>query len=511
MKKKVVFALAVMLLMSVYSVGAAHFHETIGTLGEPGTIMIGELPATPDPDKPVLLFVQGLTNDSTAWYEGNDMYARAVVGGYETAFVELYDSGGEPRSYWDNGAMLANQIEQISSYYGGKDIVIIGYSKGGVDAQAALIHYGKHHLVRDVVTIGSPHYGSELADLAHSKWAGWLAALIGARSEGTESLQTGTMNHFRSITDSRWEAFENTYYTIAGDRAGPLFSSYFTGGLFIPGPSDGVVSVASAQLPYGHNLGIRHWNHGEVLQGQRSFPLFESILSSPLISKEGKATVEERDDVDVLIRGGEHEGEKVEIIPIEEDVREVTLDWISSEKLMSVTLEDPNNQVVKGSVTVSEGEGYFEGAWHHTITIDKPLSGEWSFSANSKGKSGYLLLASFDSPLNKQLDVKKGQGHNGWEISPAFTGALPYGAQPFNVSSFVEYSPALNKQGTKHSRRQKQSLEHRHHNNGKVPLPFLGEGSYNTTISIEGTTPNGQRFERTIIDSVYIDHSGKSY
>ncbi|MFN7253174.1 MAG: esterase/lipase family protein [Anaerobacillus sp.] len=227
-KKLFSISLTITLLFTLafQSLASSHFHETIGQGNQPGTIHIGTLPAEPNPEKPVLVFVQGLTNNSTTWYQGNNMYDLARQNGFETAFVELYDSGGTPKSYWDNGAILANQLEQISEYFGGKKLVIVGYSKGGVDAQVALIHEGKHHLVSDVVTIGSPHWGSELADLANSSSLGWLAALIGQNSEGTRSLQTGVMNHFRAITDNRWEVNQNRYYTIAGNRAGPFFSNY---------------------------------------------------------------------------------------------------------------------------------------------------------------------------------------------------------------------------------------------------------------------------------------------
>ncbi|MBM7094434.1 alpha/beta fold hydrolase [Bacillus sp. H-16] len=506
MKKKILLILVVTLLMSTHVAGASGFHETIGTPGEPGTVMIGEMPDNPDPDKPVLLFVQGLTNNSGAWYEGNAMYSTARDAGYETAFVELYDSGGEPRSYWNNGAMLANQIEQISHYFNGKDIVVLGYSKGGVDAQAALIHYGKHHLVRDVITIGSPHYGSELADLAHSTWAGWLAALIGARSEGTESLQTGNMSYFRSITDNRWEALENTYFTIAGDRAGPLFSSYFTGGLFIPGPSDGVVSVESAHLPYGNMLAIGNWNHGEVHLGQYAFPVFSPVLTAPQpVQQNGYEEKTVESDFDILVRGGEKHGEMEETFPVEEGVNKITADWISSEELTEIEVTDPDGNTDKIQVTAKEGEVYFDGAWHHTLEINKPEPGEWTVKT-AGGNSAYLLVAAFDSPLNSKVEVTMPAGKKGWKVAPASTGISPQAGQAVSVHASTEFMPGLRGQSPQSVPRSK-TIKQRGQK-GVINLPFKGEGSYNTTLDIKGTTPSGHSFERTVIRSVFVDDLG---
>ena len=58
---------------------------------------------------------------------------------------------------------------------------IVAHSKGGIDTQAALVEYGANRFVGNVITLATPHHGSNLADLSYSWWAGWLASILGQK------------------------------------------------------------------------------------------------------------------------------------------------------------------------------------------------------------------------------------------------------------------------------------------------------------------------------------------
>ncbi|WP_280770729.1 esterase/lipase family protein [Salipaludibacillus daqingensis] len=493
------------------------FEEVIGDPLVPGTISIGTLPENPEEDKPVIVFVQGLTNNSTTWYQDNDMYTLAQEEGYETAFVELYDSGGSPKSYWDNGEMLANQLEDISEYFNGKKLVIVGYSKGGVDAQVALIYEGKHPLVSDVVTIGSPHHGSELADLANSTSLGWLANLIGQNSEGTQSLQTGVMNHFRAETDSRWETQQNNYYTIAGTRAGPLFSSYWWGGTVIPGESDGVVSLESTHLPYGNMLAIRNWNHGEVHKGSNALPIFKDHLSTsePMenVAYDHMFEASNEEDLDLLVRGGAQFGSAEESFFVENEVEKITVNWMSATELDKVEITKPGTkETVMHDVEGEPDTEYFAGAWHHTIEIDNPKNGEWKIRTHTEEESAYGLIVNFDSKLNNQMSFVEDRDKKNWKYETDFAAANSNRNLPFEMFYEIDFVPSkgtANRQIGHKIRDYKQSQKQ--NENNRVTIPERGEGSYNATIDIEGVTPSGDKFQRTIIKSIYIDDQGEAY
>ncbi|PYZ92675.1 hypothetical protein CR194_13495 [Salipaludibacillus keqinensis] len=523
MKKKIsllTLALALLVTFAIQEIGLANgnFEETIGTPFEPGTIHIGILPDERDAEKPVIVFVQGLTNNSSTWYQGNNMYSLAQQEGYETAFVELYDSGGTPKSYWDNGELLAHQLEEISEYFDGKKLVVVGYSKGGVDAQVALIHEGKHHLVSDVITIGSPHKGSELADLANSSSLGWLAALIGQNSEGTASLQTGVMNHFRSITDSRWETQQNRYYTIAGNRSGPLFSNYWFGGGFIPGPSDGVVSVESAYLPYGNMLAIGNWNHGQVHQGSNALPVFKNYLttSKPMeeIAYDRLISQSDGDYLDYIVRGGKQSGIAEEIFAVEKDVKKLTINWMSATELDTVELIAPgsNEKKVYDVESKQDETGYFEGAWHHYLEIENPKKGDWTIRTHTNENSAYAFFVKFDSKLNKQLKLVEDRNKKNWKFETEFTPGNNRGQVPFEMFYEINFVPEKGKANKKigHKIRDYKQSQRQNENN-QVTIPDRGEGAYNATIDIEGVTPEGDKFQRTVIKSIYIDDNGNAY
>lgn len=102
----------------------------------PGTWFLGTAPPDADLNKPPVVFVQGLNSQAQSWwgetaYHGlNDMYETAYNHGYRTAFVQLYDAGGNPSSPWDNGKLLAQMLDEIYHHFGQK-VNIVAHSKGG--------------------------------------------------------------------------------------------------------------------------------------------------------------------------------------------------------------------------------------------------------------------------------------------------------------------------------------------------------------------------------------------
>ncbi|MDZ5710818.1 esterase/lipase family protein [Jeotgalibacillus haloalkalitolerans] len=513
MKKTLSLLIAVFLLLSLPSAAFAGGFKTPGNSLVPGTISIGEAPAYIDPAKPVVVFVQGLTNDSTVWYNENDMYSRALAAGYETAFVELNDSGGTPKSYWDNGEMLAGQLEEISAHFGGKKLVIVAFSKGGVDTQVALIHEGKYPLVSNVITLSSPHYGSELANLANSTSLGWLASLIGQNSEGTQSLQTGTMNYFRSITDNRFEASQNSYFSLAGTRTGPLFSAYWFGSGFISGPNDGVVSVASAQLPYGRSLAVGNWNHGEVNKGYNTLSIFQPYLTTQRAAAFSDfSAMEAREDetgpLDTLIRGGAQDGKASESFYVEDEAESLVINWMSATPHNTVTLKSPKGPARDYEVTADEDDTmFFDGAYHHTIEVSDPEAGKWIAETVTEEESAYALMVTFQSTLNDQLALEPAGNKRSWALE-ANLGLRNKAQRHAEIEMFSEigFIPG-NGKGNQRSGQQMRTFKQ----SGKSVTIPSEEGTYNMTVEVEGTTPSGQKFQRTVIESVFVDKEGFAY
>ncbi|TMW73416.1 esterase/lipase family protein [Alteribacter natronophilus] len=479
------------------------FDNILGKPGEPGSILFGRAPENHVKNSPLLVFVPGLTNNSSMFYKENTWYEKAVNEGYQTAFVELYDTGGNPRSYWDNGAMLAWQLGQIHKRFPDRNIAVIGFSKGAVDAQTALIHYGRSELVQNLYAIGSPHHGSQLADLAFSAKASWLAAVTGMKNEGTRSVQTGFMAYFRSITDSRKEIESTSYQTIAGNHSGPLFSRYFLGGLIIPGDSDGVVSVESASLPYGEMIKVGSWNHGELALGRHLFPLISDHINGKVHVHQTDAAPAFSTDGNRIVRGGIGNREEMEYFIVEDEIPDFTADWLSTEQSEEIILMDPDGKHFTPHTVTEADEEFFRGAWHHTFRVKEPEAGKWGIGCRNSTSGAYLLVISINSPGNPALHLQQSDKHR---LKIKCMDPL----QTVSSSTMrCTYTPCVD--GIKAGDKREVLSPATSEAGPTAVLPAYGEGIYNLAVDVSGHTSGGTGCERTIMKSVYCDNSGKLY
>ncbi len=266
---------------------------------EVNTIYYGKTPPNSE-NKPVLIFVHGYATNGQVFFQGKDnMYADVYKDGYRSVYVSLTPND----DMWTNGAMLANMIAKVRSHYNNAPIVMIGWSKGGVDIDAALVHYGAHRHVSEVFTLSTPHYGTGIAELANSVLLSLVNIIFMQNNDATLSLQRGYMNYFRSITDHHPN---NTvpYTTIGGWGDGPLNRLsipqgilYLMDGSKSSGGNDGVVPYASSRRPGGTELfdGLKKYygflwipyydgpdetnlDHFEVTRGNKVWPHIKTAL-----------------------------------------------------------------------------------------------------------------------------------------------------------------------------------------------------------------------------------------
>ncbi|HMJ15081.1 MAG TPA: hypothetical protein VK524_26890 [Polyangiaceae bacterium] len=100
-------------------------------------------------------------------------------------------------------AQLCRQIES----FGAERVNIIAHSMGGLDARYAIAHLGLGPRVASLVTIGTPHQGTPLADCvrAAGEWRRLrrMLAAIGADIDGLYDLTTTQMREFnRGVVDA---------------------------------------------------------------------------------------------------------------------------------------------------------------------------------------------------------------------------------------------------------------------------------------------------------------------
>ncbi|MGM7722807.1 PGAP1-like alpha/beta domain-containing protein [Metabacillus sp. Hm71] len=464
--------------------------------GIPGQWYVGTKPSNVSPSKYPILFIHGLNSSSKTWWNENNMYDTAYQNSYETAFIDLHPT----KNMWDNGKLLAGKIRDISNYFGEK-VVIVAHSKGGIDAQSALVHYGAFPYVERVITLSAPHYGSQLADLAYSSWAGWLTGIIGSKNDATYSLQTGYMNYFRSKTDYHANASKNPFYTFGGTKWGSFGSSLYWGGLYLSGygANDGAVTVNSSKLSYGTELKVGEWNHTTIKEGTSTFHLFKPYLNE--LYETAGSTIQAQDfvaaastDLASYTRGGEFTTKQQESFVVEEGVKEITINWISSVPVTELTLKDPTNKPYTSFTIEKDATGYFSNAYHHSLTIQNPQSGQWSLNAESDKLARYLLNITFDSPLLENLKID-----------------LTDKNIKFNTKdSRVQIKTDLMVEYYKNGKLKMGNILIKEGHDGSFKLPKIGEGVYNITIDMTGKLDK-QRFQRTMIKTVYIDAAGKVY
>ncbi|WP_280806594.1 alpha/beta hydrolase [Bacillus sp. TBS-096] len=484
--KKLICLAAVMLFFSFASYAYA------GSIGDepgtPGKWFKGEEPVQKDESKPPLVFVHGINSSSSTWFDRNDMAKQAVLNGYESAFIDLYPDQDTKK----NGKLLAEKLKEIYDVFGRK-LIVIGHSKGGVDTQSALVYHDAHPYVEKVITLGSPHYGTPLADLAYSKGGSWLAEILGQKSDALYSLQTGLMAAFRSETD-KLEKFPQKYITYSGSEWGTFGGVLYLGGMYLKsfGANDGAVTVSSTRLSYANNILTGKWDHNSIKNGTSMFPVFQHQLLANAASAE-KENIESPNstelNTDVYVKGGESEKEKTEAFYVEEGTNGLSIQWLNERHEARPEIIAPNGDVLTNLKT-SEASFPYEGAFSHHVQINKPVPGKWTIRSNSGKKAPYLLLVSFDSPLNDEIKAEAAKsGDNASTHSSGLIKRLSKKVETFYFKDAQKDHPLKT--------------------TASSAVELKKEGAYSVTVHYTGLTASGtSAFNRTVIRTLYVDQDG---
>ncbi|WP_046227902.1 esterase/lipase family protein [Paenibacillus dauci] len=551
-RKLLVCTLATGLALSAFPSQAFMAPATPAVAASPGAWAAGQTPANGSADKPVILFVHGLTSQAKVWYENNDMYEYAYNNGYQTAFINMYDISGTPEDMWKDGELLAAKIKEISQYFG-KKIVIVAHSKGGVDTESALVRYNAYPYVNRVITLSTPHHGSQLADLAYSSWAGWLADLVGSQSPGTNSLQTSNMTYFRSEMAKDPDVNKVPFYTLSGNKwSGSGKSSYTFGGAYLAlfGSNDGVVTTESALRPNSTLIQMGPWNHATVRTGSYTFDLFKSYIgnagvraaalssasvgssvygdvyaspssslptvdmsgsglaasSQPSLQSTAAGSAASTNYGQYYVRGGEYKGTATETLTVEDHVKSITLDWITNQPIDELRLISPQGKVRHVQISTDRDEEIFKGAYHQVTELKNPEAGEWQVQAVSHQSGAYLMTAIY-APGTEKAHMNASFSGQSLDMTINTHGL---DTEQTTLTSKVEYYDAQGKRiapaAESHRSLSANSVEE------SLPVPDSGQASnYVITTDVEGKTATGAPYKRTLIKSVYVDAAGHTY
>ncbi len=112
----------------------------------------------PKPGQPCLLLIHGYQCNRAVWWW---LAPRLSARGFNVATVNLEPVHADIDSYV---AAVAARIEVLCRESGAEKLVLVGHSMGGLVARAYLRRCGRRR-VACLLTLGSPHQGSELAHL----------------------------------------------------------------------------------------------------------------------------------------------------------------------------------------------------------------------------------------------------------------------------------------------------------------------------------------------------------
>lgn len=356
-------------------------------------------------DRPLLVFVPGLGDSAPTWwrkrngfgenYGENDMYARAFAAGYRTAFVNFDAPVKKPGTMWRNGKILAWQLKRICAHFGVRSAVLIAHSKGGVDSETAVRRYGADKNVQKIITLSTPHWGSQLADIAYSP-AGWaLAEQLNFHSDGCYVMQTGYMHEFRRTMMNDPE-LKTPIITYGGKNGGPPFSITWAGSVLLKrfGPNDGVVTAESAHHPSGEHFGTLNLNHIQIHFGRFAWPYVAAAVGEerPVVQTAARGYEEEPSGEFVVlgqaIAGGKMIAGMKEAFSVPPAAGRMALRLIytgdASPALISPsgkTVDDFRSAAIQGGRTAE-------------IVLENPEAGEWRLISTG-GRGAYFSLARF--------------------------------------------------------------------------------------------------------------------
>jgi triacylglycerol lipase len=176
---------------------------------------------------------------------------------------------------------LARRIEQLSA----KRVNIIAHSMGGLDARYAIAKLGLSGRVASLVTIGTPHRGTPLADIGSHVLGETLRlrrmlGALGMDVAGFDDLTTARMAAFNEeVSDARGVWYASVVAHASGRSVHPLLWPTHRVLTEHGGPNDGLVPLASQA--WGEVVAEIEADHWAQIGWSRHFDaadLFEELL-----------------------------------------------------------------------------------------------------------------------------------------------------------------------------------------------------------------------------------------
>ncbi|WP_109299675.1 T9SS type A sorting domain-containing protein [Aquimarina sp. AU474] len=251
------------------------------------TIHYGVTP--PNYNGKVILFNHGYIDlNQTQFLFDNSFYQDTYNEGYQAVFVATTRGEG----IWVNGKLLAESIDIVTEKYNVSQVYLVGHSNGGKASEAAMFQYNKNDKVTKAFALGTPFWGTYLADISQMPWLNWAWKLTGLNEGARTSTTYYCRNVVRPILDNHPNNQPEKFVVLGASGfykgstiAAPAF--LVTGGILLPiqGVNDGVAPYKSTLRPgaeyvFRKNDSRAIFDHLDVGLGQFSWPYVKSYINN---------------------------------------------------------------------------------------------------------------------------------------------------------------------------------------------------------------------------------------
>ncbi|UOU98147.1 hypothetical protein MUU74_16850 [Chryseobacterium daecheongense] len=314
-------------------------------------ILYGTTP--PNYNGKTILFTHGFVMSTESLLIGNSMYKKAYEEGYKTAFVATSRLKGD----WENGEILSRAIDQVGTYLNANTMTIIAHSNGGKAADVAMLEYKKVDKIDKVITLGTPHWGTQLADFAnYPAWA-WITGALGLGTGSQLSTTYYCETYFRPYMDNHTLNQPQKFYSLGAwgfsRPLGLLSPVIIPAGTAIAalggGKNDGVTPFYSSTRPGAKQLMTDndprgYINHVDIMEGiyvwdEAIKPVLDGQVVNTGIS--GRTTQPENKELKAVSNYQLVSSEETESLQLSKDAGNVQLEIITKNGNASVDILDP--------------------------------------------------------------------------------------------------------------------------------------------------------------------------
>lgn len=167
--------------------------------------------AFPDAKPRIVVFLHGLMETDWSWRRGSEPYGTRLE--RDLGVTPVYVRYNTGRHVSHNGESLTELLEQLVEQWPveASEVALVGHSMGGLVARSACYQAAEDDmrwvsLVRQVISIGTPHMGAPLEQFVHYASAGLnalpetraMSRFLRRRSAGIRDLRQG------SLVDEDW-------------------------------------------------------------------------------------------------------------------------------------------------------------------------------------------------------------------------------------------------------------------------------------------------------------------